>query len=118
MRINLKADGDNQKIILDYLEQNASDVLVEKINSGNKTMKDCWDFIYKQARENSKGNSACFEDKIVFGWAIHFFEEDEIKVEKKKEPERIPEKKVEEKRAVVEKDEGLKQITLFDLVGE
>ena len=117
MRINLKADGDNQKIILNYLEQNASDVLVEKINSGNKTMKDCWDYIYKQARENSKGNSACFEDRIVFGWAVHFFEEDDIKVEKE-DPIRIPDEKVKEKKAMVKKDEGLKQITLFDLVGE
>lgn len=120
MRINLKAKDGPQKIILQYLEENASDVLVEKINSGNKTMDDCWQFIYKQARENSKGNSACFEDQIVFGWAIHFFEEDSIvvKTEKKEEEvEKVPEK-VEQKKAVVKKNDDLQQITLFDLVGE
>ena len=113
MRILLRAKDGPQKIILNYLEENASDELVEKINSRYKTMDECWRFIEKQARGNSKGNSACFEDRVVFGWSVHFFEEEgNVEPEKEETPVEIPEKKV-----VVKKDDGFKQITLFDLMG-
>lgn len=75
-RLNLAADGNNQKIVLAYLEENASDSLVDRINSGKKTMKDCWSYITSQARKMAVNNCACIEDKEVFGWAVHFFEED------------------------------------------
>ena len=118
MRVLLRAKEGPQTIIRDYLEENASDELVEKINSGYKTMDECWDYIYNQARENSKGNSVCFEDKVVFGWAVHFFEEEgNVKPEKKETPVKIPEKEVEVKKAVVKKEDDLQQITLFDLMG-
>ena len=42
MKLNLKAKNNNQKRVLDYLEANASNVLVEKINTGEKTMAQCW----------------------------------------------------------------------------
>lgn len=80
-RLNLAADGNNQKIVLAYLEENASDSLVDRINSGKKTMKDCWSYITSQARKMAVNNCACIEDKEVFGWAVHFFEEDDIKPE-------------------------------------
>ena len=34
----------------------------------------------EQARKQAEkgANSACIEDKVVFGWTIHFFEEDEL----------------------------------------
>lgn len=79
-RLNLTAEGKNQAIVLAYLEENASDSLVERINSGKKTMRDCWTFITQQARKTATNNCACIEDREVFGWAIHFFEEDGITV--------------------------------------
>ena len=75
MRTNLKATG-AMALVLDYIEQNASDVLVEKINRCGKTMDDCWKYIESCARKKASGNCAMVEDAEVYGWAIHFFEEE------------------------------------------
>lgn len=71
--------GKFEKMILDYLEANASDALVEKINGGKKTLGGAWAFITMEARKKALGGCACIPDEEVYGWAVHFFEEDEIK---------------------------------------
>ena len=128
MTLNLTAKGDNEKIILQYLENNVSDVLAEKINSGTKTLADCWKFITECARKQAKNGCACIQDDLVFGWAIHFFEEDAIKPEPPKKEyinQKMPdgdtvrvEAKPKKPEPVEEKSELEKaQITLFDLMG-
>ncbi|MDD4815516.1 MAG: Cas9 inhibitor AcrIIA9 family protein [Clostridia bacterium] len=92
IELNLTAKGKEQTLIKDYLEQNVSESLAEKINNGitiikeNKILlskKDLAGFM-KFANEEAKklaekgANYACVEDSIVFGWAIHYFEEDTI----------------------------------------
>ena len=91
-KLNLEAKNETQKIIKDYLEKNVSDVLAEKINNGvriqkdgktlinKKTLAGCMDFALKEAQKlTEKGaRAACIQDSVVFGWAIHFFEEDSI----------------------------------------
>lgn len=92
MKINLQAKDESQKRILEYLEANASDILADKINNGVQVEKDSKKllskkdldsfFVYAQNEtrklaEQGK-NYACIEDKIVYGWAIHYFEEDSI----------------------------------------
>ena len=92
MKLNLKVCNHEQELIKNYLEENASDVLCEKINNGIKITKDSKELISKKdlngfmkyASDEAKklveqgANCACIEDKIVYGWAIHYFEEDEI----------------------------------------
>ena len=46
--LNLKPENDCQEAIKDYLEQNASDLLAEKINNGVKIEKDGKTFINKK----------------------------------------------------------------------
>ena len=65
--------------MLDYLEANASDVLAEKINAGNKTLKGFFGYASGEAKKLAINGCACIDDQTVFGWAIHFFEEEEIK---------------------------------------
>ena len=91
-KLNLEAKNETQKIIKDYLEKNVSDVLADKINIGvriqkdgktlinKKTLAGCMDFALKEAQKlTEKGaRAACIQDSVVFGWAIHFFEEDSI----------------------------------------
>ena len=131
MTLNLTAKGDNEKIILQYLENNVSEVLAEKINSGTKTLADCWKFITECARKQAKDGCACIQDDVVFGWAIHFFEEDSIKPEPPKKEyinQKMPDgqtvrvearKKEKPKQEPVEEKSELEkaQITLFDLMG-
>ena len=91
-KLNLEAKNETQKIIKDYLEKNVSDMLAEKINNGvrihkdgktlinKKTLEECMEFAIKEAQKlTEKGaRAACIQDSVVFGWAIHFFEEDSI----------------------------------------
>lgn len=86
--LNLEAKTSNEKLLLKYLEENASDVLREKINSGKKTLKECWEYIRGEARKKAVNGCACIDDATVFGWAVHFFEEDGIKAAKVRGPVR------------------------------
>lgn len=125
MELDLTAKTPNEKIILDYLKNNISDVLAEKINAGKKTLQGCWNFIVGEAKKKAISGCACIEDKEVFGWAVHYFQEDSIaecksapaakavttKAEKK--PEKV--EKVEAKPKSKKADDG--QISFFDMFG-
>ena len=92
MKLNLTANGKPQELILAYLEKNASETLIEKINSGVQVEKDgktliskkTLDGFMKYAEGEAKklvkkdARSACVEQTTVYGWAIHYFEEDSI----------------------------------------
>ena len=92
IELNLKAETKEQELIKAYLQENVSEVLAEKINTGVKIVKENKTLISKkdlngfmkyaqdEARKLAeKGtNYACVEDKTVYGWAIHYFEEDTI----------------------------------------
>lgn len=77
--ITLEAKGDFQKAIKKHLEENALPALIEKINSGNKTLNDCQSYIYSEMRKRAQGGVAVATDQEIYGIAIHYFEEDSIK---------------------------------------
>ncbi len=90
--LNLTANNNAEQRIKDYLEQNVSETLADKINNGVQIQKDGLTLINKkdlagfmkyandEARKQSEKGAqcACVEDTTVFGWAIHYFEEDSI----------------------------------------
>ena len=123
-RINLKADNLYEKAILEYLENNASDALVEKINSSDKTLKGCMAFVKGEAQKEAQNGMAMIEDKVVFGWAVHFFEEDAIKEGAKPEytgkiihTDTLPKKKPEKKAEPKEEEPQLKgQMDIFSFL--
>lgn len=92
MKLNLQTQSKELEILLTYLEQNASAALAEKINNGIPSNKNGTHLIMKkdltgfmkyateEARKTApKGaTSACIEDKTVFSWLMHYFEEDSI----------------------------------------
>ncbi len=92
MTLNLTATTTEEKVLKEYLEQNASEVLADKINNGVQVEKDGKKLISKKTlagfmkyateearKQAAKGaTSACLHSDIVFGWAIHYFEEDSI----------------------------------------
>ena len=92
MTLNLTATNRQEEIIKQYLENNVSESLAEKINNGVKTEKDGKSLIskknltgfFKYATEEARkqaekgANSAMIEEKVVYGWAMHYFEEDSI----------------------------------------
>ena len=134
MKLNLETKSKEQELVKAYLEENAGETLAEKINNGTPFEKDGKTFINKKTLDGfmkyasdearklaSKGaNSACVEDKVVYGWAIHYFEEDSIEgtlfnadgTEYKPAPKSAPTKvkKVEPKKPEE------RQPTLFDFM--
>lgn len=90
--LNLSANTPTEQKILDYLRQNASETIIDKINNGTTFEKDGKSLVNKKtlsgfmkyAAEEAKKTSekgaayACIDDSVVYGWAIHYFEEDSI----------------------------------------
>ena len=91
-KLALETKTKEQEMFKAYLEENAGELLIEKINNGVKIQKDGKTLINKKTLETfmtfateeakklaEKGaRSAMVEDKVVFGWLIHYFEEDSI----------------------------------------
>ena len=92
MELNLTANTPAEEKILQYLKENASETLANKINNGTPFEKDGKPLINKktlagfmkyacdEARKTVENgsSSACIEDSVVYGWAVHYFEEESI----------------------------------------
>ena len=143
IKLNLAAETPEHEVLKEYLQENASPVLAEKIQNGVKIEKDGKTLINKkdlagfmkyaceEARKLAKqgATGACVKDEIVFGWLIHYFEEDSIegtllnedgtpyKVAKKQ-----PQKSVKQTPAPVVQAKPAQnkpaQFTLFDMITE
>ena len=133
--LDLETKNEAEKRIKDYLENNVSETLAEKINNGvhitkdekilinKKTLSGFMKYAGSEARKLAEkgANFACIEDTTVYSWAIHYFEEESIegnlynedgteyRVEVKPTPKPAP--KVEKPK----KQENNQQ-TLFDLM--
>ena len=92
MKLNLEAKTPAERKIKAYLEANASEMLADKINNGvhiqkngkmllnKKTLDGFMKFACDEAKKQAeKGAScACIDDDVVYGWAVHYFEEDSV----------------------------------------
>ena len=91
-KLNLATKNEEQERIKAYLEENASEALITKINDGIEIVKDnklvvnkkdldgFMNFAYEQASKlnTNKNRVLAISKDTVFGWAIHFFEEGSI----------------------------------------
>lgn len=136
MELRLKANNKQEEIILAYLQENASETLAEKINNGTQFVKDgkpltnlktlsgFMKYACEEARKLAKkgANCACVEDNVVFGWAIHYFEEDSIEgtlytidgEEYKPAPKKTASKPITKPEPKKEPPKGNFQFSLFD----
>ena len=92
MELNLTAQNKQEELVLKYLQDNASETLADKINNGTpfekdghlllnkKTLAGFMKYACDEARKLAEkgANSTFIDDQTVYGWAIHFFEEDSI----------------------------------------
>ena len=92
IKLNLEAKNNEENRIKQHLQENVSNILADKINNGVQITKDNKQLINKkdltgfmnyacaEARKLAENGArfACIEDSTVFGWAIHYFEEDSI----------------------------------------
>lgn len=132
-QLNLEAKTKEQQRIKAYLEENASNILAEKINNGvlikkdgkfllnRKTLDGFMSFATEEARKQAEKGAryAMVEDDVVFGWAVHYFEEDSIEgtlynedgSEYKTQPKPAA-------KAPTVKAQPKLQMSMFDLMGE
>ena len=137
MRLNLETKSKEQELIKAYLEENASEILAEKINNGTpfekdgkqlinrKTLDGFMSFATEEARKQAEKGAryAMVDDAVVFGWAVHYFEEDSIEgtlynedgSEYKTQPK--PAAKAPTVKAQP-KPQPKPQMSMFDLMGE
>lgn len=92
MKLRLEARTKEQELVKAYLEENVSDILADKINNGVRIVKDGKTLLNKKTLDGFMTYAAnearklaekgarftCVEDKVVCGWAVHYFEEDSI----------------------------------------
>ena len=90
--LNLQAESPEFQALKAYLEENVSEILADKINNGvkiekdgktlinKKTLETFMDYAHGQAKNLAAKNAryACITHEVVFSWAIHYFEEDDI----------------------------------------
>ena len=139
IKLNLVTNCVEHNVLKEYLEENASEQLAEKINNGviiekdgkkllNK--KDLNGFMIYACNEARKladkgATSACLKSDIVFNWVIHYFEEDSIEGKLFNEDgtdykpvvpqiQRVPAPSIPQKAPVQPKKPA--QFTLFDLI--
>lgn len=136
MKLNLDAKTNEERKVRAYLEANASEMLAEKINNGVRIQKDGKTLLNKKTiagfmkfacdeakKQAEKGaQSACIDDDVVYGWAVHYFEEDSIEgtlynedgTEYKKQPSVVA--KAPAVKYTPPKPQPKPQMSMFDLL--
>ena len=69
-------------IIADYLKQRAEEdtLFAPKFANPNKSIDECCRYILGEARK--RGTAVAMSDSEVFGMAVHYYDEENIKIEK------------------------------------
>ncbi len=68
-----KGKNKSLNLILKYLL--TLDGMKEKMSNKDKSLKECWNFIKSSAQQKAIDGCAAIEDKEVYGWAVHYYEE-------------------------------------------
>lgn len=139
IELNLTAANKQEELVLAYLKENASQTLANKINNGTpfekdgkplrnkKTLSGFMKYACEEAKKLAEQGAmgTYVDDPTVYGWAMHYFEEDTIEgtlytldgAEYKPAPKQT---KSVSKPHVVKKPEPPreKQFTIFDMAEE
>lgn len=67
-----------EKIIKDYIESacKTDAVLAVKYEKSGKDIEGCCKYIKSEARKQAQNGCAAIKDDEVFGWAVHYFDEE------------------------------------------
>lgn len=99
----MKADKDKTfaEPVIGYLLKRCEDDLglARDVVQEHKKWKKCFDYIYSQARKQTKGNCAAVRDDVVYEWAEDYYHRDDKAEEEKKAREAAERKKKQEERA-------------------
>ena len=88
-----------EQIILAEMQRRATDdeLLASGLESADKSIQECFKYVYEQARKINDGNVAMVEDTKVYGWAVHYYIEPKDVIDAELRPK--VEKKADDKKA-------------------
>ena len=88
-----------EQIILAEMQRRATDdeLLASGLESADKSIQECFKYVYEQARKIKDGNVAMVEDTKVYGWAVHYYIEPKDVIDAELRPK--VEKKADDKKA-------------------
>ncbi len=108
----MKADKDKAfaEPVIGYLLKRCEDDLglAQDVAQEHKTWKKCFDYIYSQARKQTKGNCAAARDDVVYEWAEDYYHRDD-KAEEEKKAKKEAERKAKQKKAAEERKAKAKE---------
>lgn len=118
-----KKESAFEGIIRKYLEMLAGQdpLFAETFKKPNKSIEECCRYIKQEAQKVKDGNVAIVEDATVYGWATHYYDEDDIKVEsapkaKVSTPASTPTTKPAPKPSEPRKPQVGDQLSIFDFL--
>ena len=83
------ANAGFENAIKNYLDKRAESdrLFAVSYKKENKSIQECCKYIYSQAEKllAKGGNAVGVDDDTVYGWAVHYYDEDDIKVDKVQE---------------------------------
>ena len=82
--------------------------MAEDVAQEHKTWQKCFDYIYRQARQQAHGNCAAVRDDVVYEWAEDYYHKDD-KAEEEKKAKKAAEDKT--KKTATEKAKKVKTAT-------
>lgn len=108
----------NLKLICEYLL--GREDMQEKLNNPNKSIDKMFSYVRSQAKKKAVNGCAVIKDTEVFGWAVHYYDEEEVSGNIE-QPERmtlqyakdIVKKSVEKKKKPKKEEFEWQQETLF-----
>lgn len=82
---------DFKEIIKRHLDKMAQQdfAFAERYKDEKKSLNECIKYITSEAKKKAKSGGVWFEDAVVFGWAVHYYQEDNIKVQPVKEKVKV-----------------------------
>lgn len=82
MTLTLNPFEDSIKKFLDNLAQE-DELFAETYKKPNKSIQECCQYIFQEVEKSRKGTERCVgcSDDEIYGLAIHYYDEDDIKVE-------------------------------------
>ena len=74
---------DFKEIIKAHLDKMAQQdfAFAERYKLESKNLNSCCDYIRTQAKKHAKAGCAAIEDAVVYGWAVHYYMEDSVKID-------------------------------------
>jgi len=107
--------------IAEYLKERAAlDALfAPSLEKEKKSLGGCWNYILSEARKKAENGCACLEDEEVFNMAVHYYDEDDIKVssvhiEAEVSHQPVKSSQPAKSKSVKKKDKADGQMTIFD----